>query len=108
MPCHAPPRLFGVLLTVTGFAVHAPSAWTQTMGASSSSTGAVVNPITTTSVGRTTYGTKSLNVVNQAGGVVVPSYSFNLPDLPRATQPEPLFSKPKPFDPDLGPFEPNR
>jgi hypothetical protein len=80
----------------------------QTMGASSSSTGTVLIPVTTTSVGKTTYGSKSLNVVNQGGSPVVPSFSFSLPELPKATQPGQLLQTPKPFEPDLGPFEANR
>jgi hypothetical protein len=103
--------LAGWTYGVTSLAVLAmliPTASAQTMGASSSSTGTVLIPVTTTSVGKATYGSRSLNVVNQAGGPVVPSFSFNLPELPKATQPEQLFQTPKPFEPDLGPFEANR
>jgi hypothetical protein len=83
-------------------------AQAQTMGARSNSTGNIQVPVTTTSVGTTTYGSKSLNVVNQGGNPVVPSYTFNLPELPKATPPQQPFQTPKPFDPDLGPFEANR
>jgi hypothetical protein len=83
------------------------------MGAQSSSTGRINIPVTSTDVSITSYGSRNLLVINQsgsgaAGGLVVPSFTFNLPELPRATQPEQLFSKPKPFNPDLGPFEANR
>jgi len=80
----------------------------QTMGATSTSAGSIVIPITTTSVGKTSYGSKSLNVLNQGGSPVVPSFTFNLPELPKATPPQQIFQTPKPFEPDLGPFEANR
>lgn len=94
--------------SLAALAMIIPTGNAQTMGASSSSTGSVVIPVTTTSVGKATYGSRSLSVVNQGGGPVVPSFTFNLPELPKATQPEPLFQTPKPFEPDLGPFEANR
>ena len=78
------------------------------MGASSESTGTIVNPVTTTSVGTTTYGQKSLNIINQSGGISVPSYSYNLPVAPKFTLPEQIRGTTKSFQPDLGPFEPNR
>lgn len=78
------------------------------MGATSTATGSFLIPMTTTSVGRTSYGSKSLNVVNQGGSPVVPSFTFNLPELPKAAQPQQIIPTPKPFDPDLGPFEANR
>jgi hypothetical protein len=80
----------------------------QTMGAKSNSIGITNLPITTINTGTTTYGSRSLNVVNQGGGPVVPSYTFNLPELPKATSPQQLLQTPRPFDPDLGPFEANR
>lgn len=85
----------------------------QTMGARSSSTGQISIPVTTTDINITNYGSRNLMVINQSGsgatgGLVVPTFSINLPELPRATQPDQLFSKPKSFDPDLGPFEANR
>ena len=90
-----------------------PAVMAQTMGASSSSTGMITIPVTTVDVTRATYGSRNLLVINQsgggaAGGLVVPTITVNLPELPRAIQPAQLFSKPKPFDPDLGPFEANR
>ncbi len=84
------------------------TAQAQTMGASSNSTGSIQIPQTTTSVGKTTFGNKSLNVVNQGGGQVVPSFTFNLPELPKATIPQQSPGIPKPYEPDLGPFEANR
>jgi hypothetical protein len=80
----------------------------QTMGASSNSTGNFQVPVTTINVGTTSYSGKSLNFVNQGGSLVVPSYTFNLPELPKATPPQQPFQTPKPFEPDLGPFEANR
>lgn len=85
----------------------------QSMGAMSTSTGRISIPVTSTDVTITNYGSRNLTVINQsasgaAGGLVVPTFTLNLPELPRATQPEQLFSKPKPFTPDLGPFETNR
>jgi len=83
------------------------------MGAMSTSTGRISIPVTSTEVNITNYGSRNLTVINQsasgaAGGLVVPTFTLNLPELPRATQPEQLLSKPKPFSPDLGPFETNR
>ena len=85
-----------------------PNANAQTMGASSTSTGSFHIPVTTTGAGRTIYGAGSLNVLNQGGSSVVPSFTFGLPERPKAIIPQPLFQTPKPFEPDLGPFEANR
>lgn len=78
------------------------------MGATSSSTGTMINPVKTTSMGRTFYGSKTLEIMNQSGGGSPPSYAFNLPNIPKATLPAALSLTPKPYDPDLESFELNR
>lgn len=101
-----------VAVVLAAFSALCSPALAQTMGASSSSTGSVSIPINTTGIGRTNYGSKSLNVINQssspAGGFVAPSTTFNLPEIPAATPPAQPLRTPRPYQPDLGPFEPNR
>lgn len=94
--------LLGLLAACT------PAAMCQTMGASSSSTGSIQIPVTTTGLGATTYGNRTLNVMNQGGGPVVPSLTYSLPQLPKSTLPQQPFHTPKPFEPDLKIFETNR
>lgn len=77
----------------------------QVMGALGNSTGALQLPIGTTAVSRTSYGISSTNVIVQGGVPTVPSFTFTLPETPRATLPEQLLKTPRPFAPGLGPFE---
>ena len=46
--------------------------------------------------------------MNQSGGGSPPSYTFVLPNIPKATLPAALSLTPKPYDPDLESFELNR
>ncbi|MFM8525739.1 MAG: hypothetical protein ACKOCM_08985 [Cyanobacteriota bacterium] len=77
----------------------------QAMGAFSPSTGAIVLPIGTSNIGRTSYGTSSANVMIQGNGINVPTLTFHLPEVPQPLLPEQLHRTPNPYAPGLGSFE---
>ena len=97
----------GALLAFGAISVPIPGI-AQTMGATSSSTGTIVNPAGTFSIEKSFYGSKSLETINQSSRFLPPSYSYNLPNLPKPALPKSLSLTPKPYDPDLGSFELNR
>jgi hypothetical protein len=95
----------GAMNSVTG-----SSAKAQTMGAWGLSNGSVNIPVTTIGTGKTYYGSQSINIMNQSdrSGSTPPTLTFSMPLLPKATTADQLLSKPKYYQPDLGPFETNR
>jgi len=91
-------------------AVGAHSTKAQTMGAWSQSNGSLNIPVTTIGTGRMSLESHSANIMNHSdqSGLTPPSFSYSLPVLPKPTGPSQLLSKPKYYQPDLGPFESNR
>ena len=92
------------------YAVGAHTTKAQTMGAWSQSNGSLNIPVTTIGTGRMSLGSYSVNIMNHSdqSGLTPPSFSFSLPMLPKPTEPDQLLSRPKYYQPDLGPFESNR
>ena len=82
----------------------------QTMGGWGLSNGSINIPVTTLGTGKTSFGSQSVNIINQSdqSGLTPPNFSITIPLLPKATAPEQLIRKSKYYQPDLGPFEPNR
>jgi hypothetical protein len=101
-------RLFGAHVVCFGMgalAVGCGNGWlwsaptmAQTMGATSTSTGSISILVVPTGLGLPTYGSRNLNVINQAagglaGGFFAPSFAFLLPEVPNPIIPDIMINK---------------
>ena len=89
-------------------ATHAGAGLAQTMGATSTSTGRVVNPNATATIAGSNQGAEKTGRINKIGTYKEPNFNFILPDLPKFTFPELPIREPKTFATELKIFNPNR
>ena len=96
--------VFATLIAAT----NAGAGLAQTMGATSTSTGRVVNPNATTTVAGSNKGAEKIGRMSQIATYKEANYNFILPDLPKFTLPELPIREPKTFATKLRIFYPNR